>query len=139
MDDRVSIDDDLYLALGIGAIDEEEFSLIMLALDSDEEEEATEPLGPRLNVRSLTTRRCKELFRFTQEQLDKLCLCLRIPAEMKRSIGITIRHDGHAFLRARAIDRKTRNEVQLQYSERERTGKNTRGHEDRRPTVRLAG
>ena len=42
----MSIDDDLYLALGTGAIDEEEFSVIMLALDSDEEEEATEPLGP---------------------------------------------------------------------------------------------
>ena len=66
MDDRVSIDDGLYLALGTGAIDEEEFSLIMLALDSDEEE-ATEPLGPRLNVKSLATRRCKDLFRFTQK------------------------------------------------------------------------
>ena len=30
MDDRVSIDDDLYLALGTGAIDEEEFSLIII-------------------------------------------------------------------------------------------------------------
>ena len=58
---------------------------------------ATEPLGPRLNVKSLTTRRCKELFRFTEKQLDKLCLCLRIPAEMKRSIGIPIRHDGMLF------------------------------------------
>ena len=76
-------DDGFYLALGTGtgAIDEE-VSLIMLALDSDEEEEATEPLGPRLNVKSLTTRRCKDLFRFTQEQLDKLFLYLRIPAEM---------------------------------------------------------
>ena len=65
---------------------------MMLALDSDEEEEATEPLGPRLNVKSLTTRSCKELFRFTQEQLDKHCVYLRsVPAEMKRSIGITIR------------------------------------------------
>ena len=76
-------DDDFNLALVTGAIDEKEFSLIMLALDSDEEEEATEPLGPRLNVKSLTTRRCKELFRFTQEQKDRLCLYLRIPAEMK--------------------------------------------------------
>ena len=100
MDDRVSIDEDLYLALGTGAIDEEEFSLIIIG-----------SLLIQTRRKSLTTRRCKELFRFTQEQLDKLCLCLRIPAEMKRPIGITIRHDGHAFLRAMAIDRKTRNGV----------------------------
>ena len=113
-----------------------------LALDSDEEEEATEPLDPRLNVKSLTTRRCKELFRFTQEQLDKHCLCLRIPAEMKQSIGITIRHDGHAFLRAMAIDRKTRNGsgVQLQHSEKDRTGKkHTRALGQKADFVRLAG
>ena len=52
MDDRVSINYGLYFPSGTGAIDEEEFSLIMLALDSDEEEEATEPLGPPLNVKS---------------------------------------------------------------------------------------
>ena len=53
MDDRFEM---LVVALEAGDIDEEDLALSALALDSDEEED-TQPVGPRLDLSSFTSQR----------------------------------------------------------------------------------
>lgn len=77
----------LLLSYDDGIIDEEELCLFFVAIEEDEKREVhdaeVEPLGPRLDLDSMSQTACVDNFRFTQAQIREMCALLHLPDEFR--------------------------------------------------------
>ena len=78
MDDEIELSIALLLeAHADGTIDDEELLLLVSALDMEQRNEPVN-YGPRLDLDSLTDKKCLEIFRFRKEEIRELCILFRL-------------------------------------------------------------